>query len=544
MRNSPGGKRTFDGGGPGGPSAKRGAYGAYGSYGGGAGGGYGQNQYGSGANGAGYGGYGGEPPASAGGAGSALVPLNHLQEQTRNAVLDRNWLRSLQDRHYVSIAQHGSFLPPGAHGERLALRIEAPGVPAADQAQYVRGAEKEIRDVIARYEAAPAATGGYGAYNQPSQAAVSNFPASQQHAQPVSQWPDPASQSQPQQASAAPARADGPGGRWRVFIDINPPPAFGLVSKLRGPKDSYLEHIQQESAKLSGADIAVTLRGRGSGTPASVGPGSDDPLHIALVSTSAKALHEARDLANNLLDHVRREFVSQHPHEAAAQGYGSTVGALSGGESRDFAPAARPVGVAPALEAGGRGGGLPGPPALPGGLVPRGPSGGPAGGWTGAPGGGAVPGGPMRGDPGPRGPPRPMPGGMPMQQQRPSPGPGPGQARPPGMRPDMSHPRGMPQGPPQQLQRPPGGMMPAGGPPGGAMGGRPPGGMPGPPPMSHQTGGPGGGYGARPMPGGPPQGRPQGQPPGMRPGMPMGGGAPWGPPGGGRGPRGPGPRHY
>lgn len=89
------------------------------------------------------------------------------------------------------------------------------------------------------------------------------------------------------------------------------PPEFGLLARIKGPGDSYLAHITGSTG------TSVVTRGRGSGV--SEGPGAQEPLHLLFSGPSAKVVEDAKTLAQDLINTVRREFNTAYPHLADQQ---------------------------------------------------------------------------------------------------------------------------------------------------------------------------------------------------------------------------------
>ncbi|DBA75084.1 TPA: hypothetical protein ACH3X1_010412 [Trebouxia sp. C0004] len=88
-----------------------------------------------------------------------------------------------------------------------------------------------------------------------------------------------------------------------LYVGVDAPPHFNLHQRLRGPGDSYLQHISSTTG------TSVTLRGRGSGGIYD----SPDHLHLFLSATNSKSFEEAKGLCVNLIDTVRAEHSKMFP---------------------------------------------------------------------------------------------------------------------------------------------------------------------------------------------------------------------------------------
>lgn len=88
-----------------------------------------------------------------------------------------------------------------------------------------------------------------------------------------------------------------------LYVGVDAPPHFNLHHRLRGPGDSYMQHI----SSTTGA--TVTLRGRGSGGMYD----SPDHLHLFVSATNSKSFEEAKGLCVNLIDTVRAEHSKIFP---------------------------------------------------------------------------------------------------------------------------------------------------------------------------------------------------------------------------------------
>jgi hypothetical protein len=95
-----------------------------------------------------------------------------------------------------------------------------------------------------------------------------------------------------------------------VGIDAAHPdaPRFNIPANIIGPKGAYVKHITQ----MTGG-TRVQLKGRGSGFKESTGPNSkesDEPMYLQLSSNSQHNLDKAKQLAESLVNKVKRDFAA------------------------------------------------------------------------------------------------------------------------------------------------------------------------------------------------------------------------------------------
>lgn len=96
----------------------------------------------------------------------------------------------------------------------------------------------------------------------------------------------------------------------KVFIGLDPVrhSIYALRGKILGPQGTYLKHIQTQT------NCRVNLRGAGSGyVDLGAKEEPQEPLHLQISGTKPEEIATAKQLAEDLLEHVRREA------EAAAQ---------------------------------------------------------------------------------------------------------------------------------------------------------------------------------------------------------------------------------
>ncbi|XP_038901413.1 protein RIK isoform X2 [Benincasa hispida] len=85
-----------------------------------------------------------------------------------------------------------------------------------------------------------------------------------------------------------------------VFLGFDTDPSMNIAARIRGPNDQYINHIMAETG------VTVSLRGLGSGS--TEGACEEQPLHLFLASNNSKNLDDAKNLAENLMDTISKEF--------------------------------------------------------------------------------------------------------------------------------------------------------------------------------------------------------------------------------------------
>ncbi|XP_022155063.1 protein RIK isoform X2 [Momordica charantia] len=85
-----------------------------------------------------------------------------------------------------------------------------------------------------------------------------------------------------------------------VFLGFDTDPSMNITARIRGPNDQYIYHIMNETG------VTVSLRGLGSGS--TEGACEEQPLHLFLSSSDSKKLEDAKNLAENLMDTISKEF--------------------------------------------------------------------------------------------------------------------------------------------------------------------------------------------------------------------------------------------
>eukprot|EP01080_Neovahlkampfia_damariscottae_P006491 gene6491-10499_t len=80
---------------------------------------------------------------------------------------------------------------------------------------------------------------------------------------------------------------------------------FNIPLRCMGPNRSYFNFISEQSGETD-----IRLRGRGSGVKEEdTGEESNEPIHILLLASTTPNLEKAKVMADNLLAHVRNEFI-------------------------------------------------------------------------------------------------------------------------------------------------------------------------------------------------------------------------------------------
>lgn len=109
-------------------------------------------------------------------------------------------------------------------------------------------------------------------------------------------------------------------------VDFDRISAFSLRGKILGPQGSFLKHIQTQT------NCKIHLRGKGSGY-VELGSKEEAPegLHLYIAGFKREEVDQAKELAENLLAHVKSEaeaaLAPKYPvyapaYPAAPQGYG------------------------------------------------------------------------------------------------------------------------------------------------------------------------------------------------------------------------------
>ena len=91
-----------------------------------------------------------------------------------------------------------------------------------------------------------------------------------------------------------------------MFVGLaKPPSSFGLRERLEGPDGSFLSHISKQ------VGAKVFLRGKGSGyiEPTSKKE-SFESLHIYISHPNKQGLESARQLCDNLIETVKKDYDS------------------------------------------------------------------------------------------------------------------------------------------------------------------------------------------------------------------------------------------
>lgn len=87
-------------------------------------------------------------------------------------------------------------------------------------------------------------------------------------------------------------------------MDVDPDiiPIFTIRGKILGPQGSFLKHIQQQTS------CKVHLRGKGSGY-VELGTTEEvtEPLHLYISGFGREKAEQAKVLADDLMQHVRKE---------------------------------------------------------------------------------------------------------------------------------------------------------------------------------------------------------------------------------------------
>ncbi|XP_023514657.1 protein RIK isoform X1 [Cucurbita pepo subsp. pepo] len=84
-----------------------------------------------------------------------------------------------------------------------------------------------------------------------------------------------------------------------VFLGFDIDPSMNIAARIRGPNDQYINHIMAETG------VTVSLRGLGSGSTEGA---CEEPLHLFLSSNNFKSLEDAKNLTENLMDTISKEF--------------------------------------------------------------------------------------------------------------------------------------------------------------------------------------------------------------------------------------------
>ena len=91
----------------------------------------------------------------------------------------------------------------------------------------------------------------------------------------------------------------------RVYFGIEPTesvPAFTIRGKILGPQGSFLKHIQTQTG------CKVHLRGKGSGyMELGNTEEANDRLHLFISGMKKEDVEQAKELAEDLLQHIRKE---------------------------------------------------------------------------------------------------------------------------------------------------------------------------------------------------------------------------------------------
>lgn len=87
----------------------------------------------------------------------------------------------------------------------------------------------------------------------------------------------------------------------KVFVNLNAPDSFQLLSKITGESNANFNYIYQETK------AKCQLRGRGSGFIEN-GTESNEMLHILIEFTDFKSHNEAKTLAKNLIETVQQDL--------------------------------------------------------------------------------------------------------------------------------------------------------------------------------------------------------------------------------------------
>lgn len=103
-------------------------------------------------------------------------------------------------------------------------------------------------------------------------------------------------------------------------------PAFAIRGKVLGPQGSFLKHIQTQTG------CKIHLRGKGSGYVELGATDQDinDPLHLYISGTRREELQQAKQLAEDLIAHVKRDVdglnaAATMTRPPIPQGYGHIV---------------------------------------------------------------------------------------------------------------------------------------------------------------------------------------------------------------------------
>ncbi|XP_008460254.2 protein RIK isoform X2 [Cucumis melo] len=84
-----------------------------------------------------------------------------------------------------------------------------------------------------------------------------------------------------------------------VFLGFDTDPSVNIAARIRGPNDQYINHIIAETG------VTVSLRGLGAGSTEGA---CEEPLHLFLSSNNSKNLEDAKNLAEDLMDTIGKEF--------------------------------------------------------------------------------------------------------------------------------------------------------------------------------------------------------------------------------------------